>query len=111
MIGGQVLKFTVFARIVREAGKNPGQKTASVNVKSKISVHKSKISVHKSKISVHKSKISVHKSKISVHKSKIDELVKSRKNTIIVIPAKTGVRLFQDVDRELDTGFHRCDDF
>ena len=83
MIGGQVLKFTVFARIVREAGKNPGQKTASVNVKSKI----------------------------SVHKSKIDELVKSRKNTIIVIPAKTGVRLFQDVDRELDTGFHRCDDF
>jgi len=104
MIGGQVLKFTVFARIVREAGKNPGQKTASVNVKSKISVHKSKISVHKSKISV-------HKSKISVHKSKIDELVKSRKNTIIVIPAKTGVRLFQDVDRELDTGFHRCDDF
>jgi len=37
----------------------------------------------------------------------IDGLVKSRKNLMIVIPAKAGIQLSQALMKTLDTGFHR----
>jgi hypothetical protein len=42
---------------------------------------------------------------------KIDGLVKSRKSPFSVIPAKAGIQSFQPVKEELDSGFHRSDDF
>ncbi len=41
----------------------------------------------------------------------IDELVKSRKLPFSVIPAKAGIQSFQSVTENLDSGFHRSDDF
>jgi len=40
-----------------------------------------------------------------------DELVKSLKRRISVIPAKAGIQLFQILKNSLDSGFHRSDDF
>ena len=40
-----------------------------------------------------------------------DGLVKSRKMTVTVIPAKAGIQKYRIVTECLDTGFHRCDDF
>ena len=42
---------------------------------------------------------------------KIDDLVKSLKRRIAVIPAKAGIQLFQMLKNSLDSGFHRSDDF
>jgi len=42
---------------------------------------------------------------------KIDDLVKSLKRHISVIPAKAGIQLFQILKNSLDSGFHRSDDF
>jgi len=42
---------------------------------------------------------------------KIDDLVKSLKRRIFVIPAKAGIQLFQILKNSLDSGFHRSDDF
>jgi hypothetical protein len=41
----------------------------------------------------------------------IDDLVKSLKRRISVIPAKAGIQLFQILKNSLDSGFHRSDDF
>jgi len=41
----------------------------------------------------------------------IDDLVKSLKRRIPVIPAKAGIQLFQILKNSLDSGFHRSDDF
>jgi hypothetical protein len=43
--------------------------------------------------------------------SKVDDLVKSLKRRISVIPAKAGIQLFQILKNSLDSGFHRRDDF
>jgi hypothetical protein len=43
--------------------------------------------------------------------TKIDEIVKSRKSPFSVIPAKAGIHSFQPAKEELDSGFHRSDDF
>jgi hypothetical protein len=43
--------------------------------------------------------------------SKSDDLVKSLKRRISVIPAKAGIQLFQILKNSLDSGFHRSDDF
>ena len=43
--------------------------------------------------------------------SKKDALVKSRKSSFSVIPAKAGIQSFQPVTECLDSGFHRSDDF
>jgi hypothetical protein len=40
-----------------------------------------------------------------------DDLVKSLKTRISVIPAKAGIQLFQILKNSLDSGFHRSDDF
>jgi len=40
-----------------------------------------------------------------------DDLVKSLKRRISVIPAKAGIQLFQILKKSLDSGFHRNDDF
>jgi hypothetical protein len=40
-----------------------------------------------------------------------DDLVKSLKGRIPVIPAKAGIQLFQILKNSLDSGFHRSDDF
>ena len=40
-----------------------------------------------------------------------DELVKSPKMRLSVIPAKAGIQSFQIVKNSLDSGFHRSDDF
>jgi hypothetical protein len=40
-----------------------------------------------------------------------DDLVKSLKRGISVIPAKAGIQLFQILKNSLDSGFHRSDDF
>jgi hypothetical protein len=40
-----------------------------------------------------------------------DDLVKSLKRRIFVIPAKAGIQLFQILKNSLDSGFHRSDDF
>jgi len=40
-----------------------------------------------------------------------DDLVKSLKRRISVIPAKAGIQLFQTLKNSLDSGFHRSDDF
>ncbi len=40
-----------------------------------------------------------------------DALEKSQKSRHSVIPAKAGIQCFQIVAENLDTGFHRCDDF
>jgi len=40
-----------------------------------------------------------------------DDLVKSLKRRISVIPAKAGIQLFQILKNSLDSGFHRSDDF
>jgi len=40
-----------------------------------------------------------------------DDLVKSLKRRISVIPAKAGIKLFQILKNSLDSGFHRSDDF
>jgi hypothetical protein len=42
---------------------------------------------------------------------KSDDLVKSLKRRISVIPAKAGIQLFQILKNSLDSGFHRSDDF
>ena len=42
---------------------------------------------------------------------RVDELVKSRKLPFSVIPAKAGIQSFQPVTENLDSGFHRSDDF
>ena len=44
-------------------------------------------------------------------KSILDELVKSLKRRISVIPAKAGIQFFQIRKNSLDSGFHRSDDF
>jgi hypothetical protein len=41
----------------------------------------------------------------------LDDLVKSLKLPIFVIPAKAGIQFFQVVTTSLDSGFHRSDDF
>jgi len=41
----------------------------------------------------------------------VDDLVKSLKRLISVIPAKAGIQLFQILKNSLDSGFHRSDDF
>jgi len=38
---------------------------------------------------------------------KYDEVEKSRKRLMIVIPAKAGIQFFQRLRNSLDTGFHR----
>jgi hypothetical protein len=43
--------------------------------------------------------------------SKEDDIVKSLKRRISVIPAKAGIQLFQILKNSLDSGFHRSDDF
>ena len=43
--------------------------------------------------------------------SMIDDLVKSLKKRISVIPAKAGIQFFQILKNSLDSGFHRSDDF
>jgi hypothetical protein len=43
--------------------------------------------------------------------SQLDDLVKSLKRRISVIPAKAGIQLFQILKNYLDSGFHRSDDF
>ena len=40
-----------------------------------------------------------------------DDLVKSRKWSSSVIPAKAGIQCLQSVMNSLDPGFHRGDDF
>ena len=40
-----------------------------------------------------------------------DDLVKSMKRHISVIPAKAGIQLFPILKNSLDSGFHRSDDF
>jgi len=40
-----------------------------------------------------------------------DALVKSRKSTTDVIPAKAGIQKYQMVTKTLDPGFRRGDDF
>ena len=40
-----------------------------------------------------------------------DDLVKSRKTSFFVIPAKAGIQFIQLVTKALDSGFHRSDDF
>jgi hypothetical protein len=42
---------------------------------------------------------------------KFDGLVKSRKSTTNVIPAKAGIQKYQMVTKALDPGFRRGDDF
>jgi len=42
---------------------------------------------------------------------KFDDLVKSLKRQISVIPAKAGIQLFQILKNSLDSGLHRSDDF
>ena len=42
---------------------------------------------------------------------KIDELVKSRKIALSVIPAKAGIQSIRALTKALDSGFHRSDDF
>jgi len=42
---------------------------------------------------------------------KYDELVKSPKDFLSVIPAKAGIQLFQGIIKSLDSGVHRSDDF
>jgi hypothetical protein len=49
--------------------------------------------------------------KDSFYTIKFDELVKSRKTSFFVIPAKAGIQFFQLVTEFLDSGFHRNDDF
>jgi len=43
--------------------------------------------------------------------TKIDDLVKSLKIRLSVIPAKAGIQSFQIGMNSLDSGFHRSDDF
>jgi hypothetical protein len=43
--------------------------------------------------------------------TKAEDLVKSLKLPIFVIPAKAGIQFFQVVTTSLDSGFHRSDDF
>ena len=40
-----------------------------------------------------------------------DELVKSRKTALSVIPAKAGIQSIRALKKTLDSGFHRSDDF
>jgi hypothetical protein len=40
-----------------------------------------------------------------------DELGKSQKESLFVIPAKAGIQFFPSVISSLDSGFHRSDDF
>jgi hypothetical protein len=40
-----------------------------------------------------------------------DELAKSPKDLLSVIPAKAGIQSFQGIIKSLDSGFHRSDDF
>ncbi len=42
---------------------------------------------------------------------KLDELAKSHKIPFFVIPAEAGIQSFQSVAEQLDSGFHRSDDF
>jgi len=42
---------------------------------------------------------------------KNDGFVKSRKTPFFVIPAEAGIQSFQMVKDDLDSGFHRSDDF
>jgi len=44
-------------------------------------------------------------------KLKFDDLAKSLKRRIFVIPAKAGIQLLQVLKNSLDSGFHRSDDF
>jgi hypothetical protein len=41
----------------------------------------------------------------------LDELAESRKSFFSVIPANAGIQPFQPIKEELDSGFHRSDDF
>jgi hypothetical protein len=41
----------------------------------------------------------------------LDDLVKSLKISFSVIPAKAGIQCFRIVINDLDSGFHRSDDF
>jgi hypothetical protein len=45
------------------------------------------------------------------YNTNIDDLVKSLKLPIFVIPAKAGIQYFQRLINTLDSGFHRSDDF
>jgi hypothetical protein len=42
---------------------------------------------------------------------KIDHIVKGRKTSFFVIPAKAGIQCFKLVTKSLDSGFHWYDDF
>jgi len=42
---------------------------------------------------------------------KNDELVKSRKTALSVIPAKAGIQSIRALTKTLDSGFHRSNDF
>jgi hypothetical protein len=48
---------------------------------------------------------------ISKLRFKVDELVKSRKKPLFVIPAEAGIQYFQRVTKNLDPVFQRGDDF
>ncbi len=48
---------------------------------------------------------------VTICKRNIDEIVKSRKTPLFVIPAKAGIQFIQLVTKALDSGFHRSDDF
>jgi hypothetical protein len=41
----------------------------------------------------------------------IDDLAKSRKTILSVIPAKSGIQSIRALTKALDSGFHRSDDF
>jgi len=41
----------------------------------------------------------------------VDGFVKSRKTSFFVIPAEAGIQSFQMVTDDLDSGFHRSDEF
>ena len=47
----------------------------------------------------------------NINNSKFDELVKSLKIPLSVIPAQAGIQLFQIIRNSLDSGSHRSDDF
>jgi hypothetical protein len=55
--------------------------------------------------------LSIYQSGCNFSCRKCDDLVKSLKRRISVIPAKAGIQLFQILKNSLDSGFHRSDDF
>jgi hypothetical protein len=51
------------------------------------------------------------RSSVSLSKTQSDDVVKSMKRRISVIPAKAGIQLFPILKNSLDSGFHRSDDY